>query len=1112
MKHRLISTLIIVLFCSVALPQPPETIYQGTVISSGYRQNIPFASDGPFPIGFNFTFYGNTYTQFYVSANGLITFTDPTDYFDVPAPIPTPATVPNNFIAPFWDNLAIMDGGNILYTTVGASLTKKCIIQFTNMGFPAPMGTFSVILYESSNVIQIQYRLIVDPYTSRAHGGNASIGLENANGTLGTRYAYLNGNAVHTGDAISFTPSGSDSYTVDPDVLYDGVFLTINAALPDPGIVQLINPSENAIVGVNQTFEWSPASNTSTYYLIIDDSPDLATPFLFHDAGLNLSYDVTGLTTDKLYYWAVFSSNTTGITWGEESRFSTSTSPPLTAVPREFWTAQGDEREIKLQYSGGDASTKTAIVTYLPVKGQLFQVSGGVKGTQITSVNTIVTDPQYSLIYVANGGTGNDAGNFNFKFHDNTGDSPEATITINVSPPGIPNLLYVARDQNIELQFDRIMNDPAGKQDQFTVKVDGSPVVINSASLKNGDPYTIILTLQDPLGAETVYVSYAQGNVSAATGGLLASFIDLEVTLHSQTINFPTLLNRKYGDPPFVLTAGASSGLETTFSSSNFSVASILNTTLTIHSTGTSDITARQAGNTTYAPARFVKPLTVAKGDQVITFAAPDEKIYGDPDFTISGSVNSGLPVSFSSGNTSVATLNGNIVHITGAGTSAITASQAGNDYWNPAQDVIQTLTVNKAGQTITFDPLPLKTYGDPDFTLSATASSGFDVHFASDNSSVATVTGNVVHINGAGTAVITASQAGNENWNPAPDVPQTLTVSKADQLITFNSLPDRTYGDGDFNIIATSSSGLNVTLAGNNDLVATLSGSVLHITGAGTITITASQPGNSNYNPAPDVPQQLTVNKAGLVFTANNKTKEYLAAVPPLTYTVTGFVYGENETVIDVPPSVQTTAVQNSPAGEYPVTISGGNDNCYSFSYVAGTLTINKALQTITFTSAPDEVLEGDTYTLAASSSSQIEVSFESLDNSVAAVTGNILTGVSKGTVQIRAFNTGSQNYHPAEAFITVRIVNTHADIMNLFTPNNDGYNDYWELPEMAAWGKCNVKIYNRWGKLVFSNPAYDNLWDGTSNGNPLPEGAYVYIISTENEGVIKGTLNIVR
>jgi trimeric autotransporter adhesin len=84
--------------------------------------------------------------------------------------------------------------------------------------------------------------------------------------------------------------------------------------------------------------------------------------------------------------------------------------------------------------------------------------------------------------------------------------------------------------------------------------------------------------------------------------------------------------------------------------------------------------------------------------------------------------------------------------------------------------------------------------------------------------------------------------------------------------------------------------------------------------------------------------------------------------------------------------------------------------------------------------------------------------------------------------------------------------------NINHLFTPNNDGINDYWILPDLDKYGISDVKVYNRWGKLVYSNKNYDNLWDGTSNGSKLPDGAYYYIIKTEKAGTITGTVNILR
>jgi len=288
-------------------------------------------------------------------------------------------------------------------------------------------------------------------------------------------------------------------------------------------------------------------------------------------------------------------------------------------------------------------------------------------------------------------------------------------------------------------------------------------------------------------------------------------------------------------------------------------------------------------------------------------------------------------------------------------------------------------------------------------------------------------------------------------------------------------------------------------------------SGTATTATNSGSYVITPTGLTSANYT-FNYVNGQLTITKINLTFTANNKSRAYLAQNPVLTYTVSGYVNAETQSVLDVLPSIQTTAVQNSSVGTYPVTISGGSDNNYNYIYVAGTLSITKISQVITFTDVPEKLLVTDTYSLVATSTSGLTVLFESNDVTLATVSGNQLTGVSKGTVQIGAYHPGDQNYYAAETFATIEIYSTHKDIMHLFTPNNDGINDYWELPDLATWGKCDVKVFNRWGKLVFSDPNYNNLWNGTSNGTPLPEGPYYFVIKTENAGVVTGTVNIVR
>jgi hypothetical protein len=98
----------------------------------------------------------------------------------------------------------------------------------------------------------------------------------------------------------------------------------------------------------------------------------------------------------------------------------------------------------------------------------------------------------------------------------------------------------------------------------------------------------------------------------------------------------------------------------------------------------------------------------------------------------------------------------------------------------------------------------------------------------------------------------VKASQAGNTDYNPAPDVSRSFSIAKADQTISFAALPNKGYGDPDFSVSATASSGLAVSF--NATGACTVSGSTVHLTGAGACTITASQAGTGNYNPAPDV------------------------------------------------------------------------------------------------------------------------------------------------------------------------------------------------------------------------------------------------------------------
>jgi hypothetical protein len=157
------------------------------------------------------------------------------------------------------------------------------------------------------------------------------------------------------------------------------------------------------------------------------------------------------------------------------------------------------------------------------------------------------------------------------------------------------------------------------------------------------------------------------------------------------------------------------------------------------------------------------------------------------------------LVVSYASSNTGVATIVDNKIHLVGAGTTIITAVQTGNDTYNAATEASQSLLVNTQPQTIIFTELSGKKVGDADFIAGATASSGLVVSYSSSNTDVATIIDGKIHIVGAGSTTITASQEGNATYAGAASVPQTLTVGKQDQTITFEGLGEKKVGDADF-------------------------------------------------------------------------------------------------------------------------------------------------------------------------------------------------------------------------------------------------------------------------------------------------------------------------
>lgn len=414
----------------------------------------------------------------------------------------------------------------------------------------------------------------------------------------------------------------------------------------------------------------------------------------------------------------------------------------------------------------------------------------------------------------------------------------------------------------------------------------------------------------------------------------------------SQTIAFGTLSNQTYGITPYVLNGSATSGLAVSFASSNTNVATISGNTITVVGAGTTNITASQAGNTSYNPAsNVIRGLTINPKIITATGAVANDKVYDRTNAaTITGATANGL-------------VNGDVITINGGGsfananagtskpvTAALLLSGTKASSYTLTQPTGLMAAIAPKDLIIAAASVADKEYdGNTSAVFTGTLSgvimpddvalnpevsfespfAGTDIPVISNNSLIGADVANYNLVQPALTANITpkpltisAAVALNKvfdgntdavitgilNGVIAPDevffngagifessavgtnIPVTsvafltgdisnytlvqptglaATISAealVPQNIVFNPLNNAIYGDADFNLNASSDSGLDVIYSSSDSNVAIILGNTITITGVGTTTITATQPGNGTYDTALPVQQILTV------------------------------------------------------------------------------------------------------------------------------------------------------------------------------------------------------------------------------------------------------------
>ncbi|WP_089321231.1 gliding motility-associated C-terminal domain-containing protein [Pontibacter ummariensis] len=79
--------------------------------------------------------------------------------------------------------------------------------------------------------------------------------------------------------------------------------------------------------------------------------------------------------------------------------------------------------------------------------------------------------------------------------------------------------------------------------------------------------------------------------------------------------------------------------------------------------------------------------------------------------------------------------------------------------------------------------------------------------------------------------------------------------------------------------------------------------------------------------------------------------------------------------------------------------------------------------------------------------------------------------------------------------------------------TVNGDNINDTWYIKNIEYYPNCRIQVFTRWGNKVYESTGYNEPWNGTYNGKPLPMAAYYYIIDLGmNEKPVSGSITLIK
>ena len=684
---------------------------------------------------------------------------------------------------------------------------------------------------------------------------------------------------------------------------------------------------------------------------------------------------------------------------------------------------------------------------------------------------------------------------------------------------GVATMTLTVNKASISITFDDLTKTYGDPNFEFTATSSStgafSFIISNTSIATMVDSTTASIAA---VGTSTVEVQQAaDDNYNSSTATMILTVIKAD-----PTIVFNDLV-KNINDPNFNFSTLSNSTGAFSYVISDTNLATVIGSNVKILNLGSTLVTVNQASNTNYNSGSATMTLEILT-DPVINFN-DITKTYGDPVFELTPTSTSPAPFSFTISDTNIANLNGSSVSVLNSGNTIISVSQEA--YGNfKAANASMILTVLKANPIISLDEI-IKTYGDPDFEISPTSNSDAQFNFNIEDSSIASVDGNIISLLQAGSTLITTNQVSSRNYNSG-SIKTLLTVLKANPEINFDDIT-KEVGDPESNIDYSSNSSGEVLFEIDNGFIASLSGSSLLPLFPGETIITLTQNETLNYNSASasailEVYEVIDSDGDGITnaYDLDDDNDGILDSVEKNDdLDGDGLINSldldsDGDGCFDVIEAGLTDEDLDGIVGIFPVEVGpfGLVQNVFAY-----TTPLDKN-QNLKYDFLDFEIeIDLERYFLP----SQVEFNLNeelSLDIGIdlpskinyqwqiSTDKGNNYADLPEIEAQLilnpQLEDDGSlfrviidqKAFACSQPYVSnsTKIIYSNLFIPSGFSPNGDGINDFWQIVGIDKYPNTIVYIYNRLGVKVFSSNNYKNDWNGFYNGNKVPDGTYFY------------------